>query len=349
MQTIDVNRLDADVYYNTADGAARVDSSKHSIGGMAEILQKGTRSDQSQAQRQAEWVAKGTPEEPRRMGFFVLDKTSGFRHLMNDKNFKQLENIIPESDRGTRNIIIGDRKYSLNDLNELNKDLQASARRAAEQNPEKFKTSQGYKDYYKSLGDSPNQLMRSAGKTYGEPAASTTATEKAKAGTLQGRAAGGAVVGAATGATLSVIRLADDGQLNVQHLGEVAQGAAQGAGVGVATAVVERVAGGTTAGAVVAGAVSAWDNREGLAHGDSKAIGNVAADATVGAVSVVAATEAGAAIGSFVPVPVVGTVRGAAVGFGVGMGVNYLAQHSGVRNQISKGVAAGVDELKHLF
>jgi peptidoglycan hydrolase-like protein with peptidoglycan-binding domain len=105
--------------------------------------------------------------------------------------------------------------------------------------------------------------------------------------------------------------------------------------------------GGTAAGAVVAGAVSAWDNREGLAHGDSNAIGNVTADATVGATSVLAATAAGAAIGSVVPVA--GTAVGAVAGFVVGAGITYGAQISGVRDDIAKGVAAGVDELKHLF
>src|SRR5262249_37931451 len=149
----------------------------------------------------------------------------------------------------------------------------------------------------------------------------------------------GGAWGAAGGATISVIRLAADGKLNLQSAPQVLSDTAQGAAVGVATTrleqtftpmidraigntvqqkasqlagtavsegaadvtgvaartLVSRMAGSTVAGAVVSTAISAWQNRDGLMHGDSKAIGNVAADTAVGAGSVLAATATGAA------------------------------------------------------
>jgi len=338
---LDEPHIDADLYYKTQDGALRIESTKYSVSTLAGTLKEGRGSQVSQADRQANWVKNDTAEEPRRMGYFALDKGTGFQALMNDANLKKLSDIIPESDRGTRNIIVGDRKYSLDDLNAMNDGLKSSAARAAQQSPEGF----NYREYYKSLGSTPDDLMRSLGKTYGEPTG--VATPGPREGTLGGKAAGGALVGAAAGATMSMIHLAADGQLNVHNLGQVAEGTAQGAAVGVATVAVERVAGGTAAGAIVAGAVSGWGNREGVAPGDSKGIGNVTADAAVGAGSVIAATAAGAAIGSVVPVA--GTAVGAVAGFVVGAAVTYGAQISGVRDDIAKGVAAGVDELKHLF
>lgn len=123
------------------------------------------------------------------------------------------------------------------------------------------------------------------------------------------------------------------------------QGAADTAGV-LARTIASRVAGSTAAGFVVTAGVSAWDNRAGLAHGDSHAIGNIAADVTVGSVSVGAATLTGAAIGSVVPVA--GTAVGAAVGLAVGVGMTYGAQLSGARDGIANGVAHGVDAAKDL-
>jgi hypothetical protein len=121
------------------------------------------------------------------------------------------------------------------------------------------------------------------------------------------------------------------------------EGAADTAGV-VARTLATRVAGATVVGAAITTGISAWENRDGLAHGDSRAIGNVVADTAVGAGSIAAATVAGAAVGSVVPVA--GTAVGAVVGLAVGVGITYGAQISGVRNAIADGAAHGVDGIK---
>jgi hypothetical protein len=123
----------------------------------------------------------------------------------------------------------------------------------------------------------------------------------------------------------------------------VSQGGADTAGV-VARTLASRVAGSTVVGAVITTGVSAWENRAGLVHGDSKAIGNVVADTAVGAGSIAAATAAGAAIGSVVPVA--GTAVGAVAGLAVGLAVTYGAQISGLRDDIANGAAHAVDGIK---
>jgi hypothetical protein len=128
---------------------------------------------------------------------------------------------------------------------------------------------------------------------------------------------------------------------------EVASTATSSGAGAVARTMASRVAGSTVVGTVITTGISAWQNRDGLAKGDSKAIGNVAADATVAAGSIAAATAAGAAIGSVVPVA--GTAVGAVVGFAVGVGVTYGAQISGVRDAIASGVSKGVDWVKSWF
>lgn len=120
--------------------------------------------------------------------------------------------------------------------------------------------------------------------------------------------------------------------------------AAFGAG---ARTLVTRVGGATVVGTVIATGLSAYENREGLAKGDSKAIGNVAADTTVAVGSIAAATAAGAAIGSVVPVA--GTAVGAVAGLAVGVGVAYGAEISGARDAVAKTVSGWVDGVKGWF
>jgi hypothetical protein len=120
--------------------------------------------------------------------------------------------------------------------------------------------------------------------------------------------------------------------------------AAFGAG---ARTLASRVGGATVVGAVVATGISAYENREGLARGDSRAIGNVTADATVAVGSIAAATAAGAAVGSVVPVA--GTAVGAVVGLAVGVGIAYGAQISGARDAVAHTVSGWVGGIKGWF
>jgi hypothetical protein len=108
--------------------------------------------------------------------------------------------------------------------------------------------------------------------------------------------------------------------------------------------VASRLGGAGAAGAVISAGLSIYDNREGLAHGDSQAIGRVAGDAVVGAGAALSGAAAGAVIGS--AVPVLGTAVGAVVGLGIGIGADYVMRAGGVDKAVANLVAGGVDAVK---
>jgi Domain of unknown function (DUF4329) len=105
-----------------------------------------------------------------------------------------------------------------------------------------------------------------------------------------------------------------------------------------------RLGGAGAAGAVISAGISIYDNRDGLARGDSKAIGRVAGDVVVGASAALGGAAAGAAIGSVVPV--VGTAVGAVVGLGVGIATDYVMRAGGVDKAVANVVSGGVDAVK---
>jgi hypothetical protein len=122
--------------------------------------------------------------------------------------------------------------------------------------------------------------------------------------------------------------------------------AATGSGV-FARTLATRVVGSTAIGTAITTGMSVYENREGLARGDSQAIGNVAADTAVGATSIAASVAVGAAVGSVVPVA--GTAVGAVVGLAVGVGITYGAQISGARDAIANTVSGWADGIKSWF
>jgi hypothetical protein len=105
-----------------------------------------------------------------------------------------------------------------------------------------------------------------------------------------------------------------------------------------------RLAGAGAAGAVIGAGMSAYENREGLARGDSQAIGRVAGDAVVAGGAALAGAAAGAAIGSVVPVA--GTAVGAVVGLGVGFAADYVMRAGGMNKLVGNAVSGGVDMAK---
>ena len=122
-------------------------------------------------------------------------------------------------------------------------------------------------------------------------------------------------------------------------------GSADAGAVGAtARTLATRLGGAGVAGAVISAGFSAYQNREGLMRGDSKAIGNVAGDTAVGAGAALAGAAAGAAIGSIVPVA--GTAVGAVVGLGVGFAADYVMRAGGVDKAVGNAVSAGVDAAK---
>ena len=395
---LDVPNIDADLYFKTADGTVHIESVKAGSSTLAQTAAKAVDKPplDSQLGRQGVWRAEGTPQAPRSLGLFVLDKNSDFTALTIGDNLDQLQSAIGDAD--ARRVVIGDRAYSTNELRAMGRDAVAEAK----PNMRAFRTqweaeNPGAKfrpiEYYKANSSTPEQVMARVGKQYGEPLPPLSELPRPTAPGLGRTTASGGAAGAAVSAGITIVSLARNGQLDMKHAGVVAAEAARGGAIGTASALVERgiapvvdrlagpaargvdtaaaarvgtsavadsaaegiaartlatrVAGSTAVGVVVSAGVSAWDNRAGLAHGDSKAIGNVAADTAVGAASVATSVAVGAAVGSVVPVA--GTAVGAAVGLVVGVGVAYGAQISGARDAVAHAASSAVDTIKSWF
>jgi len=167
-------------------------------------------------------------------------------------------------------------------------------------------------------------------------------------GTIANAGARGAAAGGATAIGEHYVERGIErtvGSSIQRRVGEVAaRNGLDDVAVGTAARTIASRAGGAGAvGAVVGAGFSIYDNREGLARGDSEAIGDVAGDTVVAAGSALAGAAAGAAIGS--AVPVLGTAVGAVVGLGVGLGVDYIARKGGVDEVVGDVVSGGVDQL----
>lgn len=210
----------------------------------------------------------------------------------------------------------------------------------------------------------------------GGPFDSSPTMDVPSARSANARAGGqGALVGGAVDGAFSAVHALRDGHMTSAEARDVLADSARGAIVGGTYAVTEqglvraadrvagsaierslgtgariagtRLAGAGAAGAVISAGMSVYENRDGLARGDSKAIGDVAGDVVVGGGSALAGAAAGAAIGS--AVPVVGTVVGAGVGLVAGYLTDQALRAGGVDRMIGNAVSWAVDSIKGWF
>lgn len=210
----------------------------------------------------------------------------------------------------------------------------------------------------------------------GGPFDSSPTMDVPSARSANARAGGqGALVGGAVDGAFSAVHALRDGHMTGAEARDVLADSARGAVVGGTYAVTEqglvraadrvagsaierslgtgariagtRLAGAGAAGAVISAGMSVYENRDGLARGDSKAIGDVAGDVVVGGGSALAGAAAGAAIGS--AVPVVGTVVGAGVGLVAGYLTDQALRAGGVDKMIGNAVSWAVDSIKGWF
>jgi hypothetical protein len=412
LPSLDVPKLDADIYYKTRNGATVVESSKYSTNTMADKVKDQVEGKTQQLSRQAEWENKGTTTDPRRAGFFMLGEGNRFDALMDKKNVAQLEQTIANPD--ARNIIIGERAYSLTELKTLDAAggklateyiASKKAEHIAAGKPESsFKPGKAASEFYRDTMSTPETAMKAYGLEVGEPSPQLKPGKTPDIGNVKQ----GAAMGAAGAGIVSVIQLGmKGGDITLQDVQHAATETGKGAAVGAVSAKAEqhvipaverkignaiqikaaqvaeqkvagavlsrslgtaaadttatamaaktissRIVGSTAVGTVVTTAMSAYENREGLAKGDSKAIGNVGADTAVavvavGASSVLGASAAGAVAGSIVPG--LGTAIGFGVGLAVGVGITVAANASGIRDSIASGIGGAVDWAKSLW
>jgi len=400
---LDVPKLDADLYFKQRNGTLVVESSKYGTATFASEVKDSRTGAKEQIARQSEWASKGTAAEPRAARYFMLDKNEGFGALLDDRNLGELDRRITQP--GERNIVIGDRAYSLEELKALDAkgkplaDAYVAQQKAAHLNSghseSSFNSGDAYKEFYKRALATPETAMRTYGLEVGQPVKDLKPMTQPEVGNVrQGGLAGatgagvieltklafkgdritwqdvghattetlkGGAIGAVAAKAERYVIPAVERRIGTAVESKVAQVAAQkigqsaaassGAGL-VARTAASRVIGSTAVGTVITTGMSAWENRAGLAKGESKAIGNVTADTVVGVVavgvsSVAGAAAAGALAGSVVPG--LGTAVGFAVGLGVGVAITYGAQLSGARDAIANGASKAVDWVKSWF
>ena len=113
-----VENIDADLYFKTDDGVVHIESTKYGSNTLAATLKEQAEAKGApQVERQAAWREQGTVAEPHNLRYFVLDKQADFTGLMNPRNIAELEKAV--GDAGARNIVIGDRAYSIDELKQL--------------------------------------------------------------------------------------------------------------------------------------------------------------------------------------------------------------------------------------
>ena len=398
LPTIEKPRLDADLYYKTADGKLHVVSSKSSINAVtteAGHALKNPGPDGSQLGRQQDWRESGLANEPRRLGINAMDAGKSFNGLMDDRKLGVVKDTVGHP--AERSIVLGDRKYSPNDLDRIDEAAKKAlpgyienARQAhiASGQPEStFKPPYG--DFVREKMSTPEAAM----KNFGVKAGEAVPSPRPASGFEMPTARQDGLIGGAASFGISTAVAVSDGRITGEEALRIGRDTAVGAGTGALTAAGERMVspvidravgrsiqasaervavnklgqsavtatttgavtrtvatralGATGVGAVVATGISAYENREGLARGDSKAIGNVAADTIVAGGSIAAAAATGAAIGSVVPGA--GTLIGGAVGLAVGVGIAYGAEISGARDWLADKSGKAVDWVKSWF
>ncbi|HVF50734.1 MAG TPA: M91 family zinc metallopeptidase [Pyrinomonadaceae bacterium] len=187
-----------------------------------------------------------------------------------------------------------------------------------------------------TIADGVTHSRRSAA-IGGGAAFATTAYQQLQNGELDAaQLAGNTALGVGTGVTEEVIERAVSGAPSVtsgmtNSTFRVAARQLRGAGV---------------AGAVTGSAFAIYDNYSAYQNNEisgAQFAGRVAGEAVTSAGAGMAGAYAGAVIGSFIPIPVVGTLAGAAVGFAAGYLADKALRGLGVDKLIATGVEKAVE------
>ncbi|MDO5623833.1 MAG: hypothetical protein Q4G71_04005 [Pseudomonadota bacterium] len=240
---LDVPDLDADLYFKTRDGVLHVESVKAGVTTLASELRGSAEGERAQLGRQAAWQRAGTPDEPRRVSVYAGDDSAGFGHLMDGRNLGELRKTMADADG--RSIVLGERAYSINDLDALNAAAKADMQRhvdgakqahlAAGRSPESFKAPYGA--YVNEHMQTPLSTMERVNMQVGQAEPPLGALPRASMPTAsQGGLWGGAVAGGVSAAVAL-----GDGRLTADEGRQVLAQAGIGAGAGALTAAGERI------------------------------------------------------------------------------------------------------------
>jgi hypothetical protein len=241
LPVLNVANIDADLYFRTADGTVHIEGAKATPQALANEVQRSGNGG-NQLDRQMQWEHAATPAEPRAMAFFTQENGPGFVNLLGDDRRAQLQTAVG-GDLDARRFVIGDRAYSINDLDTIaaNADAAALAHVAnlRQQQGADFNEGQAFRNFYRETLATTESAVRNFGRNVGQPVAELQPRTLAAAD-LPGARQGG-LWGAAGGAAISLVQVGLDGRITGAEALQVGQATALGAGVGAATAVGERL------------------------------------------------------------------------------------------------------------
>jgi hypothetical protein len=242
LPTLQGAQIDADLYYQTADGRLHVDSAKASIPALAEEAKRSVGNPQSQIARQTAWREAAADAGERGVGFNARTATSGFDALLDDRNLAQIKTAAGHPSE--RNIVLGERAYSPNDLSRINeagtKALQAHVEAARAQHAASGAETPFKPDYRSFLKDnlaSPELARERLGIQGGKP---LPELRPVVAGDLPTARQGG-LIGGVTALGIGTVAAAWDGKVTGEEARQIGAHTALGVGTGAVMAAGERV------------------------------------------------------------------------------------------------------------
>ncbi|MEW6735140.1 MAG: hypothetical protein AB1489_27865, partial [Acidobacteriota bacterium] len=237
--------LDADLYYKTNDGVLRLDSVKARPNTLTSDLEKSISGKKQQFARYENWLNPSTPDGMNRSAMVYVDETGPkFNEILKQPRIDEIANRLSGGDPNAKVLQVGDRVFSVNDLNKLNSDLlSVSDQLAREQlkksgvtspTPQQVADAQGQiiKDRFGTIDDTLKTLKTNGRGEYGTVAPRTSETMRS--------ARQGGIIGGGIGFATSTYQALQDGKLTGSEIANIAGQTAIGAGSGALGGVVEQ-------------------------------------------------------------------------------------------------------------
>lgn len=247
---LDIENIDADLYFKTRDGTLHIESVKASPltleNAVENSLQRMAQDPPTQLDRQAQWQEGSTTQQPRRLGLYLLDDGPGFYHLLKAERLDRLNTLVA-GDTADRRFVVGQRRYSLDEFRLVAQRATAAAPEHVEAQlrqhllqgkpEESFRLGAAYRTAYSELAGSADVAFQRYGAGLGEALPAL----KPLPGLAPPSLAQGGVLGGLAGGVMTLVHVGLDGEISTSDLGQLALHSAEGAGLGALAAAGERV------------------------------------------------------------------------------------------------------------
>ncbi len=253
LPVLNVENIDADLYFRTQDGVLHIESTKNTTGALANELKESVNpkntdpANTTQVGRQLNWLQGGTENAPRQLNFYAMDGSDNFRNVLHHANLQQLGAASPNPD--VRNIKIGDRAFSLNELKDVDAKVTAAAdryvaaQRQAAGNPADFNVGRAYGEFARNnvtgVEDTLSRFNVDAGERQQPLGRLPSVYERQSVPAPSLRQGAGWGGGAAGG--IALVDGIRDGNLSGEDIKNVATSTAVGTGTGVLAAQGEKL------------------------------------------------------------------------------------------------------------